>query len=854
MIGQMLGHYQIIERLGAGGMGEVFKARDTRLNRIVAIKILPADRVTDPDRKQRFVQEAQAASALNHPNIVIVYDINSEDGVDYMVMECVAGKTLDALIPRQGMRLGAALKIAIQIADALAKAHSAGIIHRDLKPANVMVSDDGHVKLLDFGLAKLIETPSADDERTRTQPLKTEVGVIMGTTAYMSPEQAEGRAVDIRSDIFSFGSVLYEMVTGRHAFAGESRMSTISAILKDEPKPIEDAPPDLNKIIRRCLRKDPARRTQHMDDVRLALDEVREDSESGRLVAEGAAVKRRVMPGWGWAVAATVVAVAAFGALRLSRVQPVPVETPIRTPLTTYPGAETSPSFSPDGRQVAFTWNGEKRDNVDIYIKMVDGGNPLRLTTDPAPDRIPRWSPDGRHVAFVRQQAIYIVPPLGGAERKLTDGATSDIEWTPDSRSIAFMDASGAVVLLNLQTGERRQLTDPPPTTGGDRAFAFSPDGSMLAFVRWTTISGAGDLYVTPLSGGPLKRIELPNNFLYDLVWTPDGDAIVAAIELGGPTALWRAPIDSGQPSRIPGLEDGARQPAVSVAAHRLAYTRTIADENIWTSTEGTRMQLVASTRRDFNPQFSPDGSKIAFVSDRTGGWEIYVGDARGGQVAQLTSFGSVIADGVRWSPDGRELVFAVLEGTNRDIYTVAADGGIAKRITEEVSDEGRPSYSMDGKWIYFRSNRSGKDEIWRMPRGGGQAVQVTQGGGFEATETPDGKALYFIRARAESGLWRMTLPDGAARAVPGLESAWQGRWGATQDGICFLPRSESQAPIPVVCWDSSTGKSVTGMGVVDKPTFAAAPAFSVSRDGKRFLWNQTDHQDADLVLVDNFR
>ena len=309
----------------------------------------------------------------------------------------------------------------------------------------------------------------------------------MGTTAYMSPEQAEGRPLDIRTDIFSFGSVLYEMVTGRHAFASDSKMSTISAILKDEPKPAENAPPDLDKIIRRCLRKDPARRTQHMDDVRLALDEFREDSESGRLVAKGAEVKRRVMRGWRWAAAAALVAVAALGALRFSSVQPIPVEAPIRSPLTTYPGGEISPSFSPDGRQVAFAWNGEKRDNFDIYVKMVDGGDPLRLTTDPAPDRIPKWSPDGRYIAFIRQRAIYLVPPLGGAERKLTEGATSDIAWTPDSRSIAFMDASGAVVLLNLQTGERRQLTNPPPTTGGDRSFAFSPDGNALAFVRRTT-------------------------------------------------------------------------------------------------------------------------------------------------------------------------------------------------------------------------------------------------------------------------------------------------------------------------------------------------------------------------------
>ena len=254
MTGQTLGHYQILEKLGSGGMGEVFKARDTRLNRLVAIKVLPPDKVSNPDRKRRFIQEAQAASALNHPNIVVIHDIHEEFGVDYMVMEFIEGKTLEAAIPRQGMRLGEALKIAIPVADGLAKAHSAGIVHRDVKPSNIMIADDGRVKILDFGLAKLSEVVSSRDEETRTVAAQTEEGAILGTIAYMSPEQAEGKRLDARSDIFSLGAVLYEMLTGRRAFHGDSKASTLSAILKDDPKSPENLPGEMERILRRCLR------------------------------------------------------------------------------------------------------------------------------------------------------------------------------------------------------------------------------------------------------------------------------------------------------------------------------------------------------------------------------------------------------------------------------------------------------------------------------------------------------------------------------------------------------------------------------------------------------------------------
>ncbi len=289
MIGQALGHYRIEAKLGEGGMGVVYRAFDTHLDRPVAIKILRADATTSPERKRRFVQEAKAASALNHPNIIHIYDISSPGDTDFIAMEFVAGKTLHQLIGTNDLPLRDTLKYSIQIADALARAHSAGIVHRDLKPANIIIDEDGRVKLLDFGLAKLTEKTVDSEAATATgtaeDALLTEEGSIIGTVAYMSPEQAEGRKVDARSDIFSFGSVLYEMVTGRRPFEGATKMSTISAILQKEPPPpgglAPNLPAELEKIILRCLRKERDRRTQHIDDIKLVLEELRDDSASG---------------------------------------------------------------------------------------------------------------------------------------------------------------------------------------------------------------------------------------------------------------------------------------------------------------------------------------------------------------------------------------------------------------------------------------------------------------------------------------------------------------------------------------------------------------------------------------------
>jgi serine/threonine protein kinase len=477
----------------------VYKARDSRLNRLVAIKVLPAERVADQGRKRRFIQEAQAASALNHPNIITIHDIASDNGRDYLVMEYVAGKTLDALIPRSGMRLGELLKIAIQIAEGLSKAHGAGIIHRDLKPSNIMVSDDGLVKVLDFGLAKLTERgPVSEDDATRTIRPKTEDGTVMGTAAYMSPEQAEGKPLDARSDIFSFGAVLYEAATGQRAFPGDSQAAILAAVLGKDPKPLTEAAPgvpkDFERVVLRCLRKEPGKRQQHMTDVKVLLEELKEESESGKHAQPVQALKgsrRR----WSLLAAVAALAIIAGGAgLWLSRSHDKQ-SPPDVIPLTTFAGSEDWPSFSPDGNQVAFSWNGEKEDNWDLYVKMIGSATALRLTTGATPDVCSAWSPDGRQIAFVKlgdRPGIYSISPLGGPEQKIMDfnadfGATS---WSPDGRFLVVSKfyrqvkpepGAGTLFLVPAQGGEPRPILVPEPGRWY-RYPAFGPTGRTLAF------------------------------------------------------------------------------------------------------------------------------------------------------------------------------------------------------------------------------------------------------------------------------------------------------------------------------------------------------------------------------------
>jgi len=608
-----LGPYEILSALGAGGMGEVYRARDTRLDRLVAIKVLLPERVGRPESKARFIQEAKAASALNHPNIVTIYDVGSDQGIDFIVMEFVPGKTLDQLIGRNGMRLNELLRCAVQAADALAKAHAAGIVHRDLKPGNIMVTDDGLVKVLDFGLAKLSKPVESPEAATRMIDARTTEGAIMGTAAYMSPEQAEGKEAGPRSDIFSFGALLYEMATGQSAFRGDTQMSTLSAVLRDDPKPVmeirDDAPGELSRIVARCLRKDPARRFQHMDDLKVALAELNEESESGKLFSVPAVSAQSARGPRGYLIGAGIVCALVLGVLAAWYFAfRTPPDTALHAvPLTSYRGMQISPSFSPDGNQVAFTWNGDKQDNADIYIKLIGPGLPLRLTTDPANDTNPQWSPDGRSIAFLRSSsgrqfgssfapeklALMTVAALGGGERKLAefDGTFFGLSWSPDGKWLAVTAKTGqqavAIYLVSADSGELRKLTNPPPEMYGDAFPNFSHDGRAIAFCRFKSLA-ASSLYVLPLSatfearGEPQMLPTAAGLSVSNLAWTANDREIIYATEFSPKSLLYRIAASGSGPPRPLGLGEGATMPALSSGGRRLAYTHVFQDANIW--------------------------------------------------------------------------------------------------------------------------------------------------------------------------------------------------------------------------------------------------------------------------------
>jgi len=878
-----LGPYKILGRLGGGGMGDVYRARDERLGRDVAVKILLPASAVDPDRVRRFGQEARAVGALSHPNLLAVFDVGHDVVGPYLVFELLEGETLRHRLGSGPIPPRKAIEYAIQIAQGLAAAHDKGIAHRDLKPDNVFITGDGRVKILDFGLAKLRGDvdPSVLGADGATVSDITGAGVVLGTAGYMSPEQVRGLPADHRSDIFAFGVVLYEMLSGRRAFRGDSAVETMNAILKEEPPELPSIRrdvPALDRVVRHCLEKRPADRFQSARDIAFALEGV---AQAVTDRAEGWSQRARRMRLAAVAVVLGVLAVA--GVIRLWFADVIwnsRRTTPMRVvPLTSFSGWELHPALSPDGTHLAFSWDGGGG-NRDIYVQLIGAGTPLRLTTDPAEDQSPTWSPDGRYIAFIRSvtdgvQGLFTVPALGGPERKLQAsrcgpwGWRCRLDWSPDGKLLAFPDQTSAhtfgIFLLSLETLERRRLTAPPEDHQDDVIPAFSPDGRWVAFAR---VGGntRPSVNVVPVAGGEARRVSLGDVWtggeIGGQAWTPDGGSIVASWSPSqwGSGGLWRVPASGGVPEQLVVGGDNAFQPSISRRGNRLAFVQGFGDLDTWAigmSGSPPRgrspRKVISSSRLDIEAQLSPDGSKITFSSDRSGNREIWICDRDGANALQLTRFG--FANGVpRWSPDGRRIAFESDTGGGSDIYVLEVAGGLPRRVTTEASNDVQPSWSGDGRWIYFPSNRTGGFQVWKVPVGGGPAVQVTRNGGFLAFESPDGRLLYYAKLGAP-GIWSVPVNGGEERMVHRLPVAeyWDG-WGVGRQGLYFV--DVEAKPHPAIELFSFATRRVTRIAEVDTPpTEWGRPAFlSISPDERSILYSRSENLGGDIVMVEGFR
>lgn len=609
---------------------------------------------------------------------------------------------------------------------------------------------------------------------------------------------------------------------------------------------------------------------------------------SGAAVTEAAAgaaeprrwsAGRRVLVG-----VAVVVGLAAF--YQLMQVVARPEADPLRAmPFTSFPGVESDPSMSPDGELIAFVWDEGRYGNADIFVKQRGAEMPLRITETRALESQPAFSADGRQLAFVREDglehAVFMVPSYGGTERKVSSFGQRRVRglgWAPQTPDLVAAVQTAphepsALFRISTERAEQEQLTTPPMSHVGDSDPSYSPDGTRIAFVRSVT-EDVEDILVMPAEGGPPRALLPEPASITGLAWAADGRSLVFAGSLDGASGLWRLPVTGGAPAPIFTAPEGLTYQDVSIASEGggLAYTQRAFDANIWqfrrtaSNLNYQENQLVLSTRWDSNPDIAPDGRRIAFVSKRSGSTEIWTSDRDGGNPVQVTSFGGALTGTPRWSPRGDTLAFVSYEEGQADVYVVDGQGGGLRRLTDSASDETAPAWSHDGRYVYFASDRTGTWQVWRQPVDGGDPVQVTTQGGRMATESRDGRTLYFVKHEAP-GIWRLPLPDSSAlasglgdaftlpydttaeaRVVDGLEPADWGNWSLARDGLYFLRRRPGGAEIAFYRFRTGVVSRVALLGNVPRhPSFAASDA------GDWFLYTQVDRNEGDVLVVENF-
>jgi eukaryotic-like serine/threonine-protein kinase len=869
--GARLGPYEILSLVGAGGMGEVYRARDSKLNRDIALKVLLEREAADPQRRARFAREAQNIAALNHPNIVTIYSVEEADGIPFLTMELVSGRPLREIIPKDGMPLERLLAIAIPLADALNAAHARGISHRDLKPANIMVGADGRVKILDFGLAKLHEhEPASVPPGATSWPTAehlTGEGRIVGTAAYMSPEQAEGKPLDHRTDIFSFGVILYEMATGERPFQGDTTISVIASIVKDTPRPVTDINPalprDIGRIVRRALVKDPEHRYQTVRDLGNDLEDLKRDLASGEVLASGlgrelARVRRKARPLTAASALILVVLVLVVGwrLVRDRTPSPTSIGGGRLTMLLSSEGEARSPALSADGKMIAYI--ASDAGSVNLYVRRVAGGERIRLTDDSAFKDEPSFSPDGDRIAFARRRPdaarpeICVIPALGGrASTVIADGRTP--VWSPDGAHLALIlvrrDEPEALAVAAADGTDVRILLRADATYPFFYRPAWSPDGTLVAISR----SGGGvaqEVWQVPAAGGAPRRMwqDPPGVFSGDPVFTPDGRGIVHTSSRGGATNLWLMPVNGKAPVRLTSGTGPDASPSVSrTGAIAFLNSRTRAMLLTHQLATGETRTLTTHHSVLWAPSFSPDGREVAVSrNEADGSWHIWTVPAEGGAPRQITS-SRLPEIYPRYTPDGSSILFQTWGSEPRRIWRVPREGGQAVALMPPRGEHDEyADVSPDGRWLAFARTEEGKVRVHIAPAAGGEVRRLTDAPSTTPRWSPDGQWIAFGADRSfAGGIW-LIRADGTDRRRLTQTGGWPVWWPDGKQIGYQTVSSEGNAQIAVVRLDGGPPRTLDTLRF-----YGTNFPFDVSPDGSRLIVTNSQHLSDEIWLLE---
>jgi Tol biopolymer transport system component/tRNA A-37 threonylcarbamoyl transferase component Bud32 len=851
MIGREISHYRIIEELGSGGMGVVYKAEDTKLDRTVALKFLRADALLSEQDRARFKREARAVSSLEHSNICSIYEIDeTADGQTFISMPCYDGETLRQKIDKGPLRISDAVDVAAQVAEGLEEAHDKGIVHRDIKSGNIIVTGKGQVKIMDFGLART-------DRSTRL----TSTGVTLGTVSYMSPEQATGEKVDRRTDVWSLGVILYEMLTGRLPFEAAQEQAVMYLIVNKDPEPITGlrtgVPMELERITGKAMAKRPDERYQTAAEMLADLRAFKRKMESDALTSGAGATSRvsgkpRVRTVLIPLMAVAAVAVGAF-LIWAGRSKPLPRSWPFQ--VTHSDVWQMDPAISPDGEKIAYASN--ESGNLDIYVIDSGGGNSQSITKEPSEEYAPAWFPDGRSIAFVSNRSgrddVWKVGQFGGSPTLLIVDAT-DPDISPDGRRIAFSRPSsgGDLRICVAPLGEPdsvKVLTGDNDGLWEHRDPAWSPDGSHICY------SAQHNLWVVPSEGGRVRRLTTEGAVESEPVWSPDGRHVYFSSYREGTRALWRVSSKGGKPERVTMGGSSEACPSVSRNGRKLAYSTHSSEMElvIRDVSSGREKLLPALKGANVNmPTIAPDKSSVVFTSKRWGPasslWKQQLGtSAESNEPVRLTDHPGN-ASHPTFSPDGKWIAYYRILGEERDIWIIASSGGQPLRFTDDPAPDIHPAWSPDGSNLAFVSGRGGGSHVWKAPvkdgRCVGPAVQVTQGELIASSPSwsPDGQWIAFVGLLgSESEVWVVSSDaSGPPRRVTQGADALKVKWNGAAAGLLVTGTwRRGEFDIRRVSFDGKRTEDLSPpvyLGPWFGPT-EAPTGFDVSRDGKLIVY-----------------